>query len=187
MRGSLSLSAKDQGRSMPQPDPIAINPCFVKGHSQWADVAFSLNPKKRRLAFLCLVVQPRALLSSVGPTPPLEERGEGAKQPNSRGGGRRPPPRIRPTPSPLVAVSRSKSSARRRHAAAAALLLRAAPPLGGRGGGGAPASASRRSALSPRRRSTTAWSGAVAISARPALCGGGKEERGEREGKVKEK
>uniref|UniRef100_A0A0D3EIM3 Integrator complex subunit 7-like C-terminal domain-containing protein n=1 Tax=Oryza barthii TaxID=65489 RepID=A0A0D3EIM3_9ORYZ len=91
------------------------------------------QPKKRRLVFLCLVVQPRALLSSVGPTPPLEERGErgeGAKQPNSRGGGRRPPPRIRPTPSPLVAVSRSKSSARRRHAAAA-LLLRAAPPLGG--------------------------------------------------------
>jgi hypothetical protein len=166
---------------MPQPDPIAINPCFVKGHSQWADVAFSLNPKKRRLVFLCLVVQPRALLSSVGPTPPLEERGEGAKQPNSRGGGRRPPPRIRPSPSP--APSRLPAADMPPPPCCSEQPRRS----GGRGGGGAPASASRRSALSPRRRSTTAWSGAVAVSARQALCGGGKEERGEREGKVKEK
>lgn len=58
---------------------------------------------------------------SAGPTPPLEQRGErgqGSRTPREEGADRRPPPRSRPTPSPLVAVPRSKSYARRRHAVA---------------------------------------------------------------------
>lgn len=162
---------------MPQPDPIAINPCFVKEHSQWADVAFSLNPKKAKTS-IPLPRRPTARppqLSGTHTTARGERRGGADRRLASA--------RRRRSSSPSPAPSRLPAADMPPPPCCSEQPRRS----GGRGGGGAPASASRRSALSPRRRSTTAWSGAVAVSARPALCGGGKEERGEREGKVKEK
>lgn len=162
---------------MPQPDPIAINPCFVKGHSQWADVAFSLNPKKAKTS-IPLPRRPTARppqLSGTHTTARGERRGGEAAELQ----GRRAPTAASHPPDAVAARRRlplqvvcPPPTCRRRPAAPSS-------PAARRGEEGVV----RRRAHPAARRCRPA----VAVSARPALCGGGKEERGEREGKVKEK